>query len=113
MRFEIDVYHHGPRGEEAPSWAERLADQLGLALEKLETFMATIEELGPLVIEIKGVVAKVAADTDKILADLSAIPTPGLTPEQQAAVDAAVAGLTEIRDTLTSMDAKVPDAPSA
>ncbi len=72
--------------------------------------MATLDELTGVLNEIGTEVEKVSADTEKLLADLAAIPTPGMTPEQQAAVDAAVASATNIRDRLKALDDKVPDA---
>lgn len=44
--------------------------------------MSTLEELTGVLGEIGAEVDKVSADTDKLLADLAAIPTPGMTPEQ-------------------------------
>lgn len=105
-----DVFHHFPRGKEVPPWAEKLEDRLDLALAKLEIMMATLEELTGVLGEIGAEVDKVSADTEKLLTDLANIPTPGLTPEQQAAVDAAVASATNIRDRLKALDDKVPDA---
>jgi seryl-tRNA synthetase len=108
--MRIDVHHHFSRGKEAPPWVEQLADKLGLALDKLESMMATVEELSGVIAEIGEAVNKVSADTEKLLADLANIPTPGMTPEQQAAVDAAVESATAIRDRLKALDDKVPDA---
>jgi hypothetical protein len=108
--MRIDHYIHDSRSKEAPPWAEQLADQLGLALDKLENMMSTLEELTGVLGEIGAEVDKVSADTEKLLADLAAIPTPGMTPEQQAAVDAAVVSATAIRDRLKALDDKVPDA---
>lgn len=108
--MRIDVYHHFPWADEAPPWAEDIKDQVGLTLDRLENIMATLEELTGLLGEIGTEVEKVSTDTDKLLADLAAIPTPGMTPEQQAAVDAAVVSATAIRDRLKALDDKVPDA---
>lgn len=108
--MRIDVYHHFSWADEAPSWAEHIIDRVSLALDKLETMMATVEELGVVLAEIGEAVNKVSADTEKLLADLAGIPTPGMTPEQQAAIDAAVASATSIRDRLKALDEKVPDA---
>lgn len=72
--------------------------------------MATLDELTAVLGEIGGEVDKVSADTDNLLAQLANIPQGGLTPEQQAAIDSAVASATSIRDRLKSLDDKVPDA---
>lgn len=77
---------------------------------KVDAIMSTLEELTGLLGEIGTEVDKVSTDTDTLLAALAAIPPGGLTPEQQAAIDAAVAKATEIRDRLTALDSKVPDA---
>ena len=108
--MRIDVFHHLSWDKEAPPWAEKIIDQGSLVLDRLEIIMATLEELTGVLGEIGTEVEKVSADTDKLLADLAAIPTPGMTPEQQAAVDAAVASATAIRDRLKALDDKVPDA---
>lgn len=105
MKLRVDHYFHG--ATEAPPWAVELK---GLIVEGLKTIMATVEELEPLVTEILSVVRNVSADTDKLLADLAAIPTAGLTPEQQGIVDRTVSALTDIRDRLKVLDSKVPDA---
>ena len=85
-----------------PRWAHRLE-------QKVNHIMSTLEELTGLLGEIGTEVDKVSADTDKLLAQLAAIPTPGMTPEQQAAVDAAVATATTLRDRMKALDDKVPD----
>ncbi len=72
--------------------------------------MSTVEDLTGVIAEIGEGVTKVSADTEKLLADLANIPTPGMTPEQQAALDKAVSSATEIRDRLKALDEKVPDA---
>lgn len=79
---------------------------------KVDRIMSTLEELTGLLTEIGTEVDKVSADTDNLLAQLAAIPPGGLTPEQQAALDAAVASATAIRDRMAALDAKVPEAPT-
>lgn len=108
--IRIDHYHHVLPCKEAPPWADQIIDRVDLVLTKLETIMATLDELTGVLAEIGTEVDKVSADTDKLLADLAAIPTPGMTPEQQAAIDSAVASATNIRDRLKALDDKVPDA---
>lgn len=57
-------------------------------------------------------VATVKVDVEKILEALANVPSAGLTPEQQAALDAAVAHATAINDALGAVDAEVnPPAP--
>lgn len=71
--------------------------------------MRTLEELTGLLSEIGTEVDKVSTDTDNLLTKLANIPTAGLTPEQQTALDAAVESATAIRDRLAVLDAKVPE----
>jgi uncharacterized protein YoxC len=72
--------------------------------------MATLDELNAALTTISSEVDKVSADTDNLLAKLASIPTGGLTPEQQAAIDSAVTSATAIADRLKAIDDKVPDA---
>jgi len=78
-------------------------------LKKEDIIMATLQELGPILASISSEVDKVSADTDNLLAQLAAIPTGGLTPEQQAALDEAVTSATAIAARLQVIDDKVPD----
>lgn len=75
-----------------------------------EAIMATLEELTGVLATISSEVDKVSADTDNLLDQLSKIPTGGLTPEQQAAINAAVESATGIANRLKAIDDKVPDA---
>ena len=75
--------------------------------------MSTLEELTAALAAISSEVDKVSADTDNLLAQLAAIPAGGLTPEQQAAIDAAVASATGIATRLKAIDDRVPDATPA
>jgi len=88
---------------------DALDDKIDLVLETEEFIMATLEELNLALATISSEVDKVSADTDNLLAKLAAIPTGGLTPEQQAAIDSAVVSATAIADRLKAIDDKVPD----
>jgi|SRR6185436_12347110 len=79
-------------------------------LKKEDIIMATLQELGPILATISSEVDKVSVDTDKLLAQLAAIPTGGLSPEQQAAIDSAVESATAIATRLQAIDDKVPDS---
>lgn len=111
--MRIDVYHHQSWDDETPPWVENIIDQVGLVLDKQETIMATLEELNASFATISSAVDKVSADTDNLLAQLASIPPGGLSPEQQAAIDAAVASATSIAERLNAIDNKVPDVPPA
>ena len=95
---------------EAPRWAQTLREMVSQVLTSQETIMATLEELTTVLGTISTEVDKVSKDTDNLLAQLAAIPTGGLTPEQQAAIDSAVQSATAIADRLKAIDDKVPDA---
>lgn len=87
-------------------------DRLKHIERKVDAIMATLEELTAILNDIGTEVGKVSADTDNLLASLQAIlnnPPSGLSAEQQAALDAAVASATAIRDSLKALDDKVPD----
>jgi uncharacterized coiled-coil protein SlyX len=105
--MRIDVYHHSV---EARCEVMRRLDALDNKIDlSMETIMATLEELNAAFATISSAVDKVSADTENLLAQLAAIPPGGLTPEQQAAIDQAVASATAIADRLKAIDDKVPD----
>jgi tetrahydromethanopterin S-methyltransferase subunit G len=105
--MKIDVYHHSV---EARCEVMRRLDALDNKIDLvLETIMSTLEELTSVLATITTEVDKVSADTDNLIAQLAAIPPGGLTPEQQAAIDSAVASATAIADRLKTIDDKVPD----
>ena len=112
MRFH-HTHHHTHHVEarcEVMRRLDALAEKTDLILKNTETIMATLEELNAALATISTEVDKVSADTDSLLAKLAAIPTAGLTPEQQAAIDAAVVAANGIADRLKTIDDKVPDA---
>ncbi len=106
--MRIDVYHHSIEARcEVMRRLDELEDKIDLSKE---TIMATLEQLNEAFTAISSAVDKVSADTDNLLAQLASIPPGGLTPEQQAAIDSAVASATAIADRLKAIDDKVPDA---
>lgn len=109
MRFHHTHHHHIEGRCEIMRRLDALQERTDLILDKLETNMATLEELTAALTDISTEVDKVSADTDNLLAKLAAIPTGGLTPEQQAAIDAAVTSATGIATRLKAIDDKVPD----
>jgi uncharacterized coiled-coil protein SlyX len=114
MPFEIHHhhhYHHSPEARcEVMRRLEALDKKTDLILKDRKIIMATLEELNAAMTTISTEVDKVSADTDALLLKLSQIPTGGLTPEQQAAIDSAVSSATAIADRLKAIDDKVPDA---
>jgi len=108
VRHEHHHRHH--HSIEARCEVMRRLDALDAKIDLvMETIMATLEELNAALTTISSEVDKVSADTDNLLAKLAAIPTGGLTPEQQAAIDSAVVSATAIADRLKAIDDKVPD----
>ena len=96
MRIDVHIHTH---------------DRQEAVLSRLDQIMSTLEELNAVLATIGSEVDKVSADTTNLLAQLAAIPPGGLTPEQQAAIDAAVASATSIATRLQALDDSVPDVP--
>jgi hypothetical protein len=85
----------------------RVETMLGTIIRNQEKIMSDIADLEAALTAIDAKVVTVKADVDELLAKLAAIPTPGLTPEQQAAIDAAVAHANGIAASLGAIDATV------
>jgi uncharacterized coiled-coil protein SlyX len=107
--MRMHVYHHYPVDDEVPPWVCALKDRMDLALDRLETIMDDIEELNAGLAEVSGLIGKVSGDTDNLLAQLSNIPTGGMTPEQQAGIATAKETVRAMVSRLKEMDDKVPD----
>lgn len=104
-------FHHSIEARcEVMRRLESMDEKTDLVLERQETIMATLEELNTALGAISPLLDKISTDTDNLLAQLASIPTGGLTPEQQAAIDSAVASANSISDRLKAIDEKVPDA---
>lgn len=97
--MDVHVYFHDAE-------VTRLLNKI---IKKEDIIMATIQDLTPVLATISSEVDKISLDTDNLLAKLAAIPTSGLTPEQQAALDDAVNSATSIATRLQALDEKVPD----
>lgn len=82
----------------------RMEHMLGEILNKLEIVMASFEELKAAQDVTDAKIAAVKADVEKLMALLAAIPPAGMTPEQQAALDAAVVHAGAINDALAAVD---------
>lgn len=98
--MDVHVYFHDAE-------VTRLLNKI---IKKEDTLMATLQELTTVIGQIGSEVTKVAADTDVLLTKLDNIPTGGLTPEQQTALDSAVTSANEIAARLQVIDDKVPDS---
>ena len=82
--------------------------------QKLDRLMSTFDDLTATLNSISVKVTAVKSDVDSLLAKLAAIPPAGMTPAQQAALDAAVSTAQGIATSLGAIDAEVnPPAPPA
>lgn len=80
---------------------------------KVDAIMATLDEqlasINSVLGEIGTEIGKVAADTQSLLDKIASFPTTGITPEQQTALDSIQTSVISLRDSLKSLDDKVPD----
>ena len=82
--------------------------------KQMERLMSTFADLQTSLDAVAADVAIVKTDVETLLAKLAAIPPAGLTPEQQAALDAAVTQAQAIATSLGAINAEVnPAAPAA
>jgi hypothetical protein len=80
----------------------------------MEKLMNTVEDFEAVLTTIDGKVSVLKTDMETLLAKLAAIPPGGLTPAQQAAIDAAVVHAQKIATDLGAIDTEVnpPPAPT-
>lgn len=71
--------------------------------------MANFEDLKAAQDATDAKIAAVKADVERLMEALANVPPAGMTPEQQAALDAAVAHATSINDALGAVDALNPE----
>ncbi len=71
----------------------------------IDKIMSTLEEIQADQAITKVKVSAVAADVAALLAKIASFPAPGLTAEQQAAIDAIDADAKAINDSLAAVDA--------
>jgi hypothetical protein len=105
----MHIHIHNHPDKETAERLCRIEEMLGEIAENLESIMASFEELKAAQDETIVKIAAVKADVEKLMALLAAIPIPGMTPEQQAALDAAVTHATAINDALAAVDALNPE----
>jgi hypothetical protein len=75
-------------------------------LQNEEKIMSTLQDMADALTSIDSGVKAVGTDVDTLVAKLTAIPTTGLTPAQQTALDAAVVHAQAISTSLKAIDAK-------
>ena len=113
MKFEIDVHLHIKADPEVLARLDLILDKLDLVTGTTEKIMSDVTDLKPALDAIDAKVTVVKTDVDTLLAKLAAIPTAGLTPAQQAAIDDAVAHANIIAASLGAIDTTVnPPAPT-
>jgi len=103
--------HEDHGGRELREQLLLIENALILLLEGQEKIMSNLSDLEAKLGNIDAKVTLVATDIDTLLAKLAAIPTGGMTPEQQAALDAAVTHAQAIADSLGAIDSKANPGP--
>lgn len=88
--------------------AERLCRIETMLGSIMETLQMSFEDLKAAQAETDAKVEAVAADIAVLMEKLAAIPVPGMTPEQEAALADAVAHAQAINDRLGAIDALNP-----
>lgn len=84
---------------------------LGQRLERKVNFiMATLEDIQAKLTETDTAIAAVKTDVEALLAKIAAFPAPGLTAEQQAAIDAIAAHADTINAALGAVAAEAKPA---
>jgi hypothetical protein len=109
MKFEVDVsdihiHVHIKPESEVLARLDLVLDKLDLVTGNTESIMSSFDDLKAAQAATDAKIASVKADVEKLMALLAAIPPAGMTPEQQAALDEAVAHASSINDSLSAVD---------
>ncbi len=105
-------HHHFTHPDKATAdqlWG--IISAIGKLNKNMEKLMASFDDLKAKQDETDAKISTVKADVEKLLGLLAAIPPAGMTAEQQAALDAAVAHAGAINDSLSAVDAAANPAP--
>jgi IPT/TIG domain len=97
----LHIYHHW---SDTPQWAISIDRKLELIIKQQEDIMSSFDDLATQLNAISVEVTTIKGDVDTLLAKLAAIPPAGLTTQQQAALNAAVATATNIGKSLSAID---------
>lgn len=108
MPLAIHVHIHNHPDQDTAERLGRIENALGLISETQESIMATFEELKAALDESDAKIDAVKADVQTLMDKLAQIPPAGLTPEQQAALDDAVAHAKTMSEKLGAIDAMNP-----
>lgn len=109
-------HHHGVEARcEVMRRLDALEDKIDLVLNHQETIMPTLADIQAAQAVTDTKLAAVSTDVTTLLAKIAAIPTGGLTPEQQTAIDDIANHAGKINDSLSGIDtsANPPAAPAA
>jgi hypothetical protein len=100
-------HYHFPDNDTAER-LRRIEHYLGLILKAQETLLMSFEDLKAAQDATDAKIDSVKADIETLMSKLAAIPVPGMTPEQEAALADAVAHAQAINDKLGAIDAMNP-----
>ena len=106
IRLEHHHYNHQTPDNGIQNRLADIQDKLDLILDEQGIIMASLDDLKAAQDATDAKIASVKTDVEALLALLAAVPPAGLTPAQQAALDAAVVHATAINDSLTAVDAE-------
>lgn len=102
--YGFDRHHHYNPLENAPVWAIELHAMLEHSLKQGTKIMSTLADAQAAQAITDQKIAAISTDVQTLLAKIAAIPTGGLTADQQAAVDDIAAHAGRINDALSAVD---------
>lgn len=108
INIHVDVHIHTHPDQDTAERLGRIEQMLGVIDENQERIMATFEELKSALDASDVKIDAVKADIQTLMDKLAAIPQPGLTPEQQQALNDAVDHAKAINEKLGAIDAMNP-----
>lgn len=101
-------YHPDKATADQLSWLIR---GIGILNRNMEKLMSSFDDLKAAQADTDAAIAKIKTDVETMLAKLANIPVAGMTPEQQAALDEAVAHAKSMNTTMGAIDASANPAP--
>lgn len=93
-------------------WLKHRSRTLRRIERKVDWLMASFQDLATAQADTAAKVAAIKTDVEDLLTKLKNVPPAGMTPEQQAALDAAVTAATAINDSLAAVDAEAKAPPA-
>ncbi len=102
----LDLNEHCDPWARAPAWAL----ELKFKLEHIERMlMSEFDEVKATLTAVGDKVSKVKTDVETLQAQVAAIPTPGMTDEQKAALAEVTASANNILASISAVDDMTPD----